>query len=94
MTGMAHEAMVFTVCDRTGADHAKARDLLEELAASYPGIDAAARLAEPQGRCIYVLVEGWGDESLSRLRSCLDELDAGWSKLVYIAGDPALRAGE
>lgn len=62
---------------------------MQELAASYPGIDAAARLAEPDGRCVYVLVEGWAEESLSRLRSCLNELDAGWPKLIYIAGDPA-----
>jgi hypothetical protein len=89
MTGQ--EAVVFTVCDVTGADHAKARDLLEELAASYPGIDAAARLADPEGRCIYVVVEGWGGDSLSRLRACLDELDEGWLKLVYIVGDQALR---
>jgi hypothetical protein len=82
---------VFTVCHATGAEPTKARALLEELAASYQDIDAAERLLEPNGRCIYVIVWGWEDEALPHLRACLGELDSDWAKLVYVAGDPALR---
>lgn len=64
---------------------------LQELAASYNDIDAAARLLDLDGRCVYVIVWGWGAESLSRLRACLSDLDPDWPKLVYIVGDPALR---
>jgi hypothetical protein len=83
---------VFTVCHATGAEPAKARALLEELAASYQDIDAAERVLEPNGRCIYVIVWGSGTDSLAFLRTCLSELDPEWPKLVYIVGDPALRA--
>ena len=91
MTDMTAPTAVFTVCHATGAKPEHARALLEELAASYNDVDAAARLLEPDGRCIYVIVWGWGDDSVSRLRDCLTDLDPEWSKLVYIVGDP-LRA--
>ena len=90
---MTQPTAVFTVCHATGADPAKARELLEDLAASYEGVDAAARLLELDGgeigRCNYVIVWGWGDESLSRLKTCLSDLDERWPELVYIVGDPA-----
>lgn len=89
---MTSTTSVFTVCHATGAEPAQTKALLEELAASYQDIDAAARLAEPDGRCVYVIVWGWGEASLTQLRVCLDELDPEWMKLVYIVGDPALRS--
>ena len=92
MTDTTQPTAVFTVCHATGAPPDDARALLEELAASYHGIDAAARLLEPDGRCVYVIVWGWGADSLTRLRSSLSDLDPDWPQLVYIVGDPALRA--
>jgi hypothetical protein len=89
---MTQPTTVFTVCHATGAQPERARGLLEKLAASYNNIDAAARLLELDGRCIYVIVWGWGADSLSHLRECLSDLDPEWSKLVYIVGDPALQA--
>lgn len=49
--------------------------LLQELAASYTNIDAAARLLDLDGRCVYVMVWDRGSDSLDFLRSCLAELD-------------------
>ena len=88
MPDKTEPAMVFTVCHATGAEPSRARPLLKELSSSYNGIDAAARLLELDGRCVYVIVWGWGVESLQRLKVCLDELDPEWSRLVYIVGDP------
>ena len=94
MTDMTQPTVVFTVCHATGADPAAARKLLEELAASYADIDAAARLLERDGagigRCGYIIVWGWGDESLSHVKACLTERDEDWPRLVYIVGDPDL----
>jgi hypothetical protein len=87
---MTRPTEVFTVCHATGADPARARELLEKLAASYVGIDSAARLLEPDGRCIYVIVWALGDRSMARLRDCLSDLDPRWPELVYIVGDPHL----
>ena len=91
---MTQPTVVFTVCHATGAEPAAARELLEELAASYSDIDTAARLLELDGaqigRCGYVIVWGWGDGSLSHVRACLTELNGAWPRLVYIVGDPDL----
>jgi hypothetical protein len=92
MSDMTGSTSVFTVCHATGAHPGEAKMLLQELAASYTDIDAAARLLDLDGRCVYVIVWGWGADSLARLRACLDELDSEWPKLVYIVGDPALQA--
>lgn len=91
---MTQSTVVFTVCHATGADPGAARELLEELAASYADIDTAARLLELDGaqigRCGYIIVWGWGEDSLSHVRACLNELDEHWPRLVYIVGDPDL----
>jgi hypothetical protein len=92
MSDRSQQTAVFTVCHATGAKPAKARALLEELAASYSDIDAAARLSELDGRCIYVIVWAWSADSLPHLRACLTELDPHWSKVAYIVGDPDLKA--
>jgi hypothetical protein len=97
VTDLTAPAKVFTVRSATGAEPAKARALLEELAGAYTDIDAAVRLLEVddswnlEGRCVYVIVRDRGADSLDFLRSCLSEQDPEWSKLVYIVGDPALR---
>jgi hypothetical protein len=85
---MAEPVVAFTACHRTGADPKAARDLLEELADSYPDIDAAARLAEPDGRCIYVIVRNHHEDALAFLRAAITDVAPQWQKLVYFVGDP------
>ena len=85
---MAEPVIAFTACHRTGADPQAARDLLEELAASYQDIDAAARLTEPDGRCVYVIVRGHNEDALAFLRAAIADVSPDWQKLVYFVGDP------